>query len=96
MNATILHELFAVIEARRDAPQADSYTSELLAAGDDRILKKVGEEALEVILAAKGESDQRLAEEMADLLYHALVVLAARGVTLQQVEEELRRRRQTK
>ncbi|MDX1614242.1 MAG: phosphoribosyl-ATP diphosphatase [Candidatus Promineifilaceae bacterium] len=96
MSSTILHELFAVIESRRDAPHADSYTSQLLAAGDDRVLRKVGEEALEVILAAKGESDERLAEEMADLFYHALVLLVARGVTLNQVEAELQRRRQTR
>ena len=88
----MLEELFAIIEARRSAAPAGSYTARLLAAGEDAILKKVGEEAMEVILAAKGEGDERVVEEVADLAYHLLVLLAARGLTLADVEEELRRR----
>jgi phosphoribosyl-ATP pyrophosphohydrolase len=64
----------------------------LFAAGADEIVKKVGEEAIEVVLAAKGQGDERLVSELADLLYHALVLLAARGLTLAQVEAELQRR----
>ena len=64
----------------------------MFAAGEDEIVKKVGEEAVEVILAAKGQGDERLISETADLFYHTLVLLAARGLTLAQVEAELERR----
>jgi phosphoribosyl-ATP pyrophosphohydrolase len=88
----MLNELFAIIEDRKANPTAESYTAKLLAAGEDRILQKVGEEAVEVLLAAKGQGDQRLIEETADLFYHTLVLLAAKGLTLGDVEAELRRR----
>ncbi len=73
---------------------ADSYTARLLAAGEDEIVKKVGEEAVEVILAAKGQGDARLIEESADLVYHLLVLLLSRGLSWADVEAELDRRRQ--
>lgn len=88
----MLNELSALIAARKENPQPGSYTNELLAAGETRILKKINEEATEVILAAKAEGNQRLVEEVADLFYHTLVLLAARGLTLADVEDELRRR----
>jgi phosphoribosyl-ATP pyrophosphohydrolase len=88
----MLDELFQIIEERKANPQPGSYTAGLLAAGEDEILKKVGEEAMEVILAAKGQGDARLVEEVADLFYHSLVLLAARGLTLVQVKDELARR----
>jgi len=88
----MLHELFDIIEERKASPTAESYTVRLLAEGEDRILQKVGEEAVEVILAAKGQGDQRLIEETADLFYHTLVMLASKGLTLEDVEAELRRR----
>ena len=88
----MLNELFAIIEDRKANPTTESYTAKLLAAGEDRILQKVGEEAVEVLLAAKGQGDQRLVEETADLFYHTLVLLAAKGLTLGDVEAELRRR----
>jgi phosphoribosyl-ATP pyrophosphohydrolase len=88
----MLNELFALIEDRKANPAEGSYTNRLLRAGEDEILKKVGEEAVEVILAAKGQGDQRVVEETADLLYHVLVLLAARGQRLADVEAELRRR----
>ena len=84
-----LGQLFDLICARRDNPPAGSYTARLLAAGEDEIVKKVGEEAVEVILAAKGQGDERLLAELADLYYHTLVLLAARGLSLAQVEAEL-------
>ena len=87
-----INQLFAVIQARRSAPLEESYTARLMAAGEDEILKKVGEEAVEVILAAKGQGQTRLVEELADLTYHTLVLLAARGLTPQDVEAELARR----
>ncbi len=88
----VLDELFAVIQDRKANPSPDSYTAKLLAGGDE-ILKKVGEEAMEVVLAGKGQSGQRLVEESADLVYHLLVLLASRDLTLADVRAELARRR---
>jgi phosphoribosyl-ATP pyrophosphohydrolase len=88
----MLQQLFEIIEQRKTSPTPGSYTAQLLASGEDAILKKVGEEAMEVILAAKGQGDQRLVEETADLFYHTLVLLASRGLSLADVETELARR----
>jgi phosphoribosyl-ATP pyrophosphohydrolase len=89
----VLDELFATILDRQANPTPNSYTGKLLDAGGDEILKKVGEEAMEVVLAAKGQGNERLVCEVADLFYHLLVLLAARGLTLADVEAELVRRR---
>ena len=89
----ILNELFETILDRQANPRPGSYTAKLLDAGEDEVLKKVGEEAMEVILAAKGQGDERVVCEVADLLYHLLVLLAARGLTLTDVEVELVQRR---
>jgi phosphoribosyl-ATP pyrophosphohydrolase len=89
----VLDELFATIIDRQAHPRPGSYTARLLEAGEDAILKKVGEEAMEVVLAAKGQGDERLVSEIADLFYHLLVLLAARGLTLGEIEAELIRRR---
>jgi phosphoribosyl-ATP pyrophosphohydrolase/phosphoribosyl-AMP cyclohydrolase len=91
--AGILEELRRVIADREHAAPEDSYTARLLKKGLDHTLKKIGEEAIEVILAAKGESEARLAEESADLLFHLLVVLQQRGVPPADVLGVLRRRR---
>jgi phosphoribosyl-ATP pyrophosphohydrolase len=88
----MLHQLFTIIEDRKARPTAGSYTARLLAAGEDEIVKKIGEEAVEVIVATKGQGDERVIAEVADLFYHTLVLLAARGLTLAQVEAELERR----
>jgi phosphoribosyl-ATP pyrophosphohydrolase len=88
----MLTELFQIIEGRKANPTKESYTAKLLSDGEDRILQKVGEEAVELILAAKGQGNQRLIEETADLFYHILVLLAAKGLTLDDVETELRER----
>ena len=89
----MLRELERIIAARKaSAAPVSSYTARLLAAGEDEVLKKIGEEAIEVILAAKGQGRERLVEELADLLYHLLVLLAARELTLADVEAELARR----
>ena len=90
----MLDQLFEIIEDRKDNPQPGSYTAKLLAAGEDEIVKKIGEEAVEVILAVKGQGDQRVIEEIADLYYHTLVLLSARGLSLADVEAELRERHQ--
>ena len=89
----MLEEVSRVVASRaKDAPEG-SYTARLLARGQDAVLKKIVEEATEVVLAAKTESDRRLAEEAADLLYHLTVALHQRGVPLAQVMEVLRLRR---
>jgi phosphoribosyl-ATP pyrophosphohydrolase len=87
-----LSDLYQIICDRRDNPTPASYTARLFAQGEDEILKKVGEEAVEVILAGKAQGDQRLVEEIADLAYHTLVLLALRGITPAQVSAELERR----
>ena len=92
----MLHKLFEIIEDRKANPRAESYTAQLMGSGEDEILKKIGEEAMEVILAAKGQGNQRLIEETSDLIYHTLVLLAARGLTLADVEDELAKRHRIK
>lgn len=88
----ILRELFAVIEERKKATASQSYTATLL--NDQNLAaQKVGEEATEVIIAALNQSRERLVEESADLLYHLLVLIASRNVTLDELEAELRKRR---
>lgn len=88
----ILRQLYARIESRKTNPPPDSYTAKLFAAGEDEIVKKIGEEAIEVIVAAKGQGDARIVAETADLVYHTLVLLAARGIEWSAVEDELARR----
>ncbi|MDH7485072.1 MAG: bifunctional phosphoribosyl-AMP cyclohydrolase/phosphoribosyl-ATP diphosphatase HisIE [Anaerolineae bacterium] len=84
--------LWAIIQERKAHPKEGSYTCHLLAAGQPEILKKVGEEAVEAIVAAQCEGDARLVSELADLTYHILVLLAARGLSWADVEAELARR----
>jgi phosphoribosyl-ATP pyrophosphohydrolase len=87
-----LNQLFVTIESRKTNPPPDSYTAKLLAAGENEIVKKVGEEAIEVIVAAKGQTNERVVSETADLIYHTMVLLAARGIGWSAVEAELARR----
>jgi phosphoribosyl-AMP cyclohydrolase / phosphoribosyl-ATP pyrophosphohydrolase len=89
----VLDELARVVAVRALAPVEQSYTARLVAKGPDAALKKIGEEATEVILAAKGESEHRLAEETADLLFHLLVVLRQRKVPLADALRVLQERR---
>ena len=93
MMSDVIHELEATLRRRAALAPADSYTARLLAAGEDEIVKKIGEEAVEVILAAKGQGDGRVVEESADLVYHLLVLLLSRGLSWADVEAELARRR---
>ena len=88
-----LNELFQTLQDRKTDPQPGSYTNELLITGEDEIVKKIGEEAIELILAAKGQGDQRLVEETADLIYHVLVLLVSRGLSWDDVLAELATRR---
>ena len=86
-----LAELIAIVEDRRRNPKAGSYTNALLA-DPIRAAQKVGEEATEVVVAALAQSDERLVAEMADLVYHSLVLLTAHGLTWADVDAELERR----
>jgi phosphoribosyl-ATP pyrophosphohydrolase len=90
MNVT--QQLFEVIEGRKVNAPEGSYTAKLFAAGEVEVLKKIGEEAVEVVVAASKESEERIVYEMADLIYHALVLLSMRNLTWQDVETELARR----
>lgn len=84
--------LYEVILDRKANPREGSYTCWLFEQGEDEILKKIGEEAVEVILAARGQGDNRLVEELADLYYHVLVLLAWRGLNPEAINSELQRR----
>ncbi len=89
----VLSALYALVEARkRERPQG-SYTTYLFDQGLDKILKKVGEESSETIIAAKNEDRGALTKEACDLLYHLIVLLVERGVALTDVRDELVRRR---
>jgi phosphoribosyl-ATP pyrophosphohydrolase len=85
MSENILARLAATIQARRSQADSSSYTRQLLDAGTHRCAKKLGEEAVETVIAALGADAQALADEAADLLYHLLVVLESRQVALADV-----------
>ena len=84
-----LHSLIGVLRSRRQSRPAGSYSAQLFESGLDRILKKVGEESAEVIIAAKGDSRERLVEELADLLYHLSVLLVEKDIGLNEIAEVL-------
>ncbi len=90
--ARAMTHLQATVAARRDADPAQSYTAKLLAGGVDRIGKKIGEEATEVVIAAKNGAKDEIVWEVADLLFHTVVLLQERGVALDDVGSELLRR----
>jgi len=92
LNDSILRGLAAVIESRRGGDPDASYVARLLARGEDAILKKIGEEATETVMAAKDGAHQRIVAETADLWFHCLVMLAHYGLSPQQVLAELARR----
>jgi phosphoribosyl-ATP pyrophosphohydrolase/phosphoribosyl-AMP cyclohydrolase len=89
----LLDSLYELIESRERERPEGSYTTYLFNSGLDKILKKVGEESAETIIAAKNDDDTRLTAEVSDLVYHLLVLLVARGVSLDQIREELASRR---
>jgi phosphoribosyl-ATP pyrophosphohydrolase/phosphoribosyl-AMP cyclohydrolase len=92
----LLDQLYSLIETRRVERPAGSYTTYLFNQGLDKILKKVGEEAAETIIAAKNSDDQPLVAETSDLLYHLVVLLVERGISLEQIRLELVRRQVVK
>jgi phosphoribosyl-ATP pyrophosphohydrolase/phosphoribosyl-AMP cyclohydrolase len=88
----MLGRLAVLVAERKATMPPDSYTTKLFTGGVDRIGKKIGEEAAEMIIAAKNANDQELTWETADFLYHALVLLTNQGVSLEMVMTELERR----
>jgi len=95
LDGRCLERLFAVIESRRTADPERSHTARLFARGPDHIAKKLGEEAVETVIEGVGGDQARLAAESADLLYHLLVLWAARGVRPAEVWTALEARRGT-
>ena len=94
-NAEVLDRLFEVIKSRRGAESSSSYTASLLAAGTGKIAQKLGEESVETIIAALGETPDQVSNESADLLYHLLVLWADIGIEPADVWAELTRREGT-
>ena len=91
-DADVLARIAAVIETRKGADPNASYVAALLAAPDDRVLKKIGEEATEVVMACKDGVAERIVAEVADLWFHTLVALARQGLAPADVLAELERR----
>jgi len=89
----LLDRLYGIVKERNEQRPEGSYTTYLFNEGLDKILKKFGEESTETIVAAKNDEDERLVAEVADLVYHLIVLLVARGISLDQIREELARRR---
>ena len=87
-----IRELFSTIVSRKEKLPKKSYTTSLFKSGLDKISLKVAEESLEVVQAAQKQTRERLIEETTDLLYHLFVLLAEKGVTLEQVESEIKKR----
>lgn len=91
--ADTLSQVYSVICDRRDHPQEGSYTHKLLSGGDNKILKKIGEESAEVVMACKDDAPDAIAGEVADLMYHTLVALAHHNVDIKAVYRKLQERR---
>jgi phosphoribosyl-ATP pyrophosphohydrolase len=92
MTAFTLSDLEAIVAARATADPTQSWTAKLVAAGQDKAAKKLGEEAIEAVMAAVKNDRDNLVYESADLLYHLMVVLKIAGIPLQDVMQELERR----
>lgn len=92
MKQDILQKLTETLEARKQASPESSYVAKLFSRGEDAILKKIGEEATEVILASKGGDKTHLVYETADLWFHCMVLLAQHGLSTEDVLNELVRR----
>lgn len=88
----VLRELYSVIEQRKTSPMEGSYTCYLFEKGLDKILKKVAEECGETIIAAKNGGPEETVGEIADLLYHTLVLMSAQSIPLEALTDELTRR----
>ena len=94
MMMDTLQGLYEVVQSRKENPQEGSYTCYLFEKGLDKILKKCGEECTEMVIAAKNQDNEELANEICDLLYHMLVLMAERELPLSDVQAILEQRRQ--
>ncbi len=90
----VIDELYKVVKSRQAQPVENSYTCYLFEKGLDKILKKVGEESAEVIIAAKNGNNEDTVNEMGDLLYHLLVLMAQQGITPDDLKAVLEKRRE--
>ncbi|EEL60596.2 phosphoribosyl-ATP diphosphatase [Bacillus toyonensis] len=88
----VLKLLFKTIEDRKENPVPESYTNYLFSKGEDKILKKIGEECSEVIIASKNNDKKELVKEMVDVFYHCFVLLAEKNILLEDVMEEVKER----
>ncbi len=88
-----LEDLYKIIEDRKEKLPEDSYVASLFKKGNDAIIQKIGEEATEVVIAAKNESKTRVVSEVADLTFHTLVLLAALEIKPEEILEELDKRK---
>ena len=91
---SVIEELYEVIEDRKENVIAGSYTNYLFEKGIDKVLKKVGEECSEVIIAAKNNDNNETVYEIADLAYHLLVLMSIQGIKVEDIENELKKRRE--
>jgi len=96
VDAKMLERLFEVIKERIRNPSQKSYVSRLTAEGEDAVLRKIGEEAVEIVLAAKEGNAKEVTHEAADVLFHIMVLFAKKGYTLNSIFEELERRHKNK
>lgn len=92
-NEDVLKELYLSITDRKNNPREGSYTNYLFREGIDKILKKVGEESAEVIIASKNESKEEMIYEISDLVYHVIVLMINQGVFIEDIKKELVKRR---
>ncbi len=95
MSMDVLDEVYSVIKDRKENPKEGSYVTSLYRdpKGLDKVLEKIGEESTEVIIAAKNGREKEIVSESADLIFHLMVMLAAKGIPLDKVREEFVRRR---
>lgn len=91
-----IRELYEIIESRRNSDESTSYTKQLLDRGLDRIIQKVGEESVEVVIAAKNDENDEFIGEVADLVYHLLVLLVAKDIKITDIERRLQERHDNK
>lgn len=87
-----IRELYEIIESRRNSDEDTSYTRQLFDRGLDRIIQKVGEESVEVVIAAKNDENDEFIGEVADLVYHLLVLLVAKDIKITDIERRLQER----
>jgi phosphoribosyl-ATP pyrophosphohydrolase/phosphoribosyl-AMP cyclohydrolase len=92
---SFINELYSIIQSRKKNMPADSYTTKLFNEGENRIIQKVGEEAIETVIAAMDKNKKDLINETSDLVYHLLVLLVEKNITIKEIAENLQKRHKT-